>query len=264
MSVQSQYIQKDLVERAFADAAGYASLYEGSGQAACFLSARLRHVFSLLSTIGGGRILDVGCGPGILLSRLGGSQFELFGLDLCPEMIAAAKARTGKLSAKLAVGRIEQMPFRAESFDVILALGSLEYLSDQRAGLKEIARLAKPDALVVISMLNGASLYRWWERFVYGPWKAARSGLRGRRTEQSPTLWMHGRKSLTRMMRECELEALDTFYYDVNVCVPPFDLRYWTYSSELNHWVENHCPRQLYPLVNSAFIVTARRSGLIQ
>ena len=246
----------------FAAAKEYARLYEGLTSEALFFNERLQRVLQLIAPVRGGKVLDIGCGPGILLSRMGGSPLELFGLDLSPEMIAEAKARTAGLTVNLAVGRVEHLPFPAQSFDVILALGVLEYLPELKASLMEIARIAKPNALIIVSMLNSVSLYRWWERSISRGWTALRYLLCGRRTE--PTLWLHSEKSLVETMNACQLEPVDVSYFALNVCVPPFDSKYPKQAAALNRWVRLHCGGKLSQLANTAFLLKAHKNSPAQ
>ncbi len=147
----------------FAAATGYARLYEGSRPCAQFLNERLRRVLQAVGALKGGKVLEVGCGPGVLLHRLASSKCKLYGLDCSSQMIAEAKRRTAGTNAKFTVGRAEQLPFEDQSFDVVLALGVLEYLPEVTTGLNEIARVAKPNAVIIVSMLNAVSLNGLWK-----------------------------------------------------------------------------------------------------
>jgi 2-polyprenyl-3-methyl-5-hydroxy-6-metoxy-1,4-benzoquinol methylase len=256
---QDESKHRRLVAQAFSGAKAYGQLYEGATPVAHFFNQRLERVLEFLGPIESGKALDVGCGPGILLTRLGGRQLQLFGLDSSPEMIAEAKARNAGHNVSLTVGRLEQLPFRPASFDVIIVLGVLEYLPDLRASLKEIARLAKPNAVVIASMLNRLSLCHLWDRFIWRPWKSLRHLLRGRRTE--PTLWLHGQRSLLMMMKGCQLETVDAVYFNLNVCVPPFDSKYPKRALALNRWVEAHGGRWFRRMLHTGFIVKARKTG---
>jgi ubiquinone/menaquinone biosynthesis C-methylase UbiE len=66
------------------------------------------------------------------------------------------------------VGSVESIPFADESFDVVLALGVLEYVDAERA-LSEIRRVLRPDGRLLVSMLNPMSPYRFVEWHVYWP-----------------------------------------------------------------------------------------------
>ena len=247
--------QDRLLERHFSDAKGYAALYRDSGSRAHFYNERLRLVHECLASTRGGKVLDVGCGPGVLLNSLAGGRFELFGVDRSPEMIRAAKVLTAGQTLNLSVGRLEQLPWPDDFFDVILALGVLEYLPQLDAGLIEIARVARPGAVIVVSMLNPQSLYR----SIYRPLFALRSLLLGSRVEPRPALWLYRQKALMRMMDACQLETVDVLYFDVNVCVPPFGSRYPDQAATLNRWLEHHFGKRLRRLLHTGFLIKARK-----
>lgn len=246
-------------ERHFSDARNYAALYEGSDPVAHFFNERLRLVHECLASAKGGKVLDVGCGPGVLLNSLAGGRFELFGVDRSPEMIREAKELAAAQTLNLAVGRLEQLPAPDNFFDAVLALGVLEYLPRLDAGLIEIARVARPGAVIVVSMLNPRSLYRLWERYVQTPLVALPSLLPGGRAEPRPALRLYRPKPLIRMMEECRLEIIDVFYFDVNICVRPFDTKFPNRAATLNSWLERHSGNRLGPLTHSGFLLKARK-----
>jgi ubiquinone/menaquinone biosynthesis C-methylase UbiE len=260
LAAQAHSIQE--VQSNFAGAAEYARLYEGSSPCARFFNERLHIVMNVIRNVARGKVLDVGCGPGILLSRMASTDLELSGVDCCPEMIAEAKIRTARTGVKLVLGRAEELPFEDQTFDVVLALGVLEYLPDVIKGLGEIARVAKPKAVIVASMLNADSVYRSWERLVYSPsndsWLQCRLGKK-----EKSLLHLHGRKSLSNMMSACHLRPVNVKYYDVNVCVPPLDSEYPENTRMLNQWVKAHSGRWSSSVVHTGFILTAlKRANL--
>ena len=246
-------------ERAFSRPKDYADLYHGVAPIAGFLNQRLAYVLERLASIGGGRLLDAGCGPGILLNRLAGGPFELFGIDLSPEMIQEVQTTGPGKMMNLAVARLEQVPYPDDFFDIILALGILEYV-DIEAALKELARIAKPNALILVSMLNRKSLYWFWHMHIYRAWIVCKSLLGKRQSEPFPTLYKES--VLEGMMKKCMIEPLAVTYYNVNICVEPFGTRYSTLASRLNHAVEHRAGKMLSHLVHTGLIIEAvkRRS----
>jgi len=247
-------------EQAFSRARGYAELYRGSTPDGDFLNQRLARVLERLSSIGGGKLFDAGCGPGILLSRLVGGPFELFGIDSNLEMIREVEAVTAGQAVHVAVARLEQVPYPGEFFDVILAMGVLEY-ADVEAALRELARVAKPNAIILVSMLNRDSLYWYWHLHVYRAWTAFKSRLSGGRSE--PFATPHKEEVLKGIMKKYEIEPLVVTYYNVNICVEPLASRYWGLASRLNHTIENRVGKKFSRLVHTGFIIEAvkRRSA---
>ena len=100
----------------------------------------------------GTRLLDVGCGTGLLLARLAErSPFrELTGLDLSPGMVARARARL-PASVRLLVGDAETLPFPPGSFDVIVSVSSFHYWQVPAHGLVELRRVLRPGGHLILT-----------------------------------------------------------------------------------------------------------------
>src|SRR5882672_2908026 len=75
----------------------------------------------------GARLLDVGCGTGNLLERLGG-RFACAGCDPAEEMLRRARDRNPE--AELKVAAAEALPFENASFDAVLCIEVVRYLAD--------------------------------------------------------------------------------------------------------------------------------------
>ena len=120
----------------------------------------LRNVKSL-NCLSGLRILDIGCGAGLLcepLTRLGA---QVIGIDPSASNIAAARlhADKGHLSIDYRCTSVEQMDVR-ERFDIVLAMEVIEHVTDVGMFLNRCAAMLKPGGLMVISTIN-----RNWKSF---------------------------------------------------------------------------------------------------
>lgn len=105
-------------------------LYEAVQSALMSSDARVRVQQEYLRPFPGGHILDVGCGTGSLVDELPGTV-EYTGVDPNPAYIATAKKRYGA-RGRFMVGRIgDDLPLRAEGYDVVVARGVLHHLSDE-------------------------------------------------------------------------------------------------------------------------------------
>jgi ubiquinone/menaquinone biosynthesis C-methylase UbiE len=101
----------------------------------------------------GMRILDVGCGGGQLALRLSDhfADIELCGVDLSPDQVARARRRTsGRAQLSFVEGSALDLPFGAETFDLVYSVGSLKHWPDPVLGLRECARVAKPGARLFV------------------------------------------------------------------------------------------------------------------
>src|SRR3569832_350464 len=107
------------------------------------------------------RILDIGCGAGLLcepFSRLGA---QVIGIDPSATNIAAARLHADKshLAIDYRCTTVEEMDVR-ERFDIVLAMEVIEHVTDVGAFLARCAAMVKPGGLMVVSTLN-----RNWKSF---------------------------------------------------------------------------------------------------
>jgi SAM-dependent methyltransferase len=102
-----------------------------------------------LSRLGpGDRVLDVGCGPGALTTelvmRLGAESVAA--VDPSESFVGAARARHPGIDVRRA--RAEAMPYGNGAFDAALAQLVVHLMADPAAGLREMARVTRPDGVV--------------------------------------------------------------------------------------------------------------------
>lgn len=93
--------------------------------------------------IKGKKILDAGCGPGILTEILDNKGADVFGIDLSEPMIRIARERYPHLSDRFHIANISQFPFEDESFDVIVSKYVLNELRDLDPPISEFKRCLK-------------------------------------------------------------------------------------------------------------------------
>ncbi|MDQ2974672.1 MAG: methyltransferase domain-containing protein [Acidobacteriota bacterium] len=100
-----------------------------------------------------GRVLDVGCGPGVMVEAVLARGGTFDGRDLSPEMIHESRERFGHLAnVSFKEGNIEKMDLPDESFDQVIAMAVIEYLKSPDRALAEIARVLRPGGVAVITI----------------------------------------------------------------------------------------------------------------
>lgn len=96
----------------------------------------------------GGRLLDLGCGPGALLSEMEGA-WTTVGLDVEPLALKYCRERG---LPRLVLGDGQKLPFRDGSFDAVTALDAFEHIPDDVAAFTEVARVLRPGGALVLSV----------------------------------------------------------------------------------------------------------------
>jgi len=104
------------------------------------------------------KIVNLGCGPGLLEESLSSLGFFGIGIDASPEMIKLAGNRSlGKnLSDKweFIIGDCENTGLNSGEFDCVIASGLIEYMPNDEKILKEVKRLLKKDGILIINITN--------------------------------------------------------------------------------------------------------------
>jgi len=107
----------------------------------------------LLSLAPGQRLLDVGCGLGDAALALAddlGTDGEIVGLDVSAKMIAAAqsRARTARCRVRFRVGDALELAEPNCSFDIVRSERTLQWLTEPKAAVAEMARVLRPGGLL--------------------------------------------------------------------------------------------------------------------
>jgi SAM-dependent methyltransferase len=98
-----------------------------------------------------GRLLDVGCGTGLLAERLQAAGYAVTGVDPSDGMLDVLRARAPRVEAVQGSGT--DLPFDDDAFDVVLCVAVLHHVAepgDVRRTLEEMVRVARPGGRVVV------------------------------------------------------------------------------------------------------------------
>jgi SAM-dependent methyltransferase len=115
---------------------------------------RARYHFGA-QVVAGQEVLDASCGVGYgieILSRAGASAVT--GVDISAEAIAAAKDRFGEFATALEEADLRDLPFKDNSFDVVVSFETIEHVEEPREALAELDRVLRPGGILVISSPN--------------------------------------------------------------------------------------------------------------
>lgn len=138
----------------------------------------------------GRRVLEAGCGTGLLLSRIDRVASRAIGVDLSSGMLARARDR----GLTVVQGSITALPFADASFDTVCSFKVLAHVPDIEGALRELARVTRPGGHLVLEFYNRWSL-RYLARLAAG---ARRIGVSHKESD-IPTRWDTPREIVRRL-----------------------------------------------------------------
>jgi ubiquinone/menaquinone biosynthesis C-methylase UbiE len=100
----------------------------------------------------GQTLLDVGCGTGHWSAFFAEMGYTVTGVDVAPAMIEVARSAVPQCTFQVADAH--QLPFDDGVFDVVASMATLEFLPDQAAAIREMARCARKHGQLLLYTLN--------------------------------------------------------------------------------------------------------------
>lgn len=110
---------------------------------------KFKVIVDIISSINPDNILDIGCGGGLFISELQKHGYKIIGIDISYNLLS--KIRENKI---LVCGRSELLPFKDNSFNLVLCTEVLEHIFDLDKALNEIKRIVKNNGYVIITVPN--------------------------------------------------------------------------------------------------------------
>lgn len=98
----------------------------------------------------GKRVLDLGCGTGLLTRTINDWGGHVRGIDISEEMIRLAREQNPKL--EFVVGRSDNLPFDDGEFDIVASSLVMHYLKDLLPTFKEVSRILVSGGRFIFSM----------------------------------------------------------------------------------------------------------------
>ncbi len=98
------------------------------------------------------RVLDAACGPATLARAMAPFAAQVYGLDLCPPMIQAARKLQRNPNSPLffTVGVVERLPYRNQSFQLVTCAYSFANFPDPLRVLQEFARVTRRGGRIAV------------------------------------------------------------------------------------------------------------------
>lgn len=101
----------------------------------------------------GDRVLDVACGPGLVVCAFARVAQEATGIDITPAMIEQAREHAARLeltNVQWRLGEIPPLPWPDDAFDIVVSRYAFHHLEDPLAVLREMLRVCSPGGRVVV------------------------------------------------------------------------------------------------------------------
>lgn len=117
---------------------------------------RLSYILNQTS-LKGKRVLDVGCGGGLLTEKIAQQGADTFGIDASAQMIDIAKAHAQKSKITIQYGNtdIEHVKgFTSIGFDVILCMELLEHVPDYESVIAACKDVLNPGGIIIFATIN--------------------------------------------------------------------------------------------------------------
>jgi ubiquinone/menaquinone biosynthesis C-methylase UbiE len=163
------------------------------------LSLEQRALLPLLASASGCDVVDIGCGTGRWLTKLAEIRVRsLTGIDLSEEMLERAATKVNS-AAQLIRADCLNTTLAESSSDWMLASFLLSYVGDIKGFAREIARIARPGAVVLVSDVHPATRNYGWKR-------TFRCG------EQEIEIQTH-RYQISDLQREMEVAGFESMFF---------------------------------------------------
>ncbi len=105
-----------------------------------------------------GCVLDVGCGPGAYAQQLQQRGFNVYGIDVSGQLLQVCKSRLGLpdpvFHRHFKEAKVEQIPFESATFDILVCIGVIGYVTSEEVALREMLRVLRPGGYLILGVEN--------------------------------------------------------------------------------------------------------------
>lgn len=113
--------------------------------------AKVRAVLEeLKESVGGGRMLDIGCGTGFVINLARDLFDDIHGVDVTPAMLAKIDTSSGNITLHNVPA--EQLPFDDDSFDIVTSYAFIHHVEDYGRIIAEAHRVLRPGGKLYVDL----------------------------------------------------------------------------------------------------------------
>jgi 2-polyprenyl-3-methyl-5-hydroxy-6-metoxy-1,4-benzoquinol methylase len=159
---EKQFLQSFYADESFYQGRVYGN-YLGDPQRRAFFHAAIENLEQ--STQGKGRLLDIGCGPGLFLDLARSRGWDVSGIELSRFAVEYA---TCNLHLPVTMCNLTEANIQPDSFDVVTLWDTVEHLDDPCATVKEIHRILRPGGKLFLTTGEVRNQYAWLLSKLYG------------------------------------------------------------------------------------------------
>jgi ubiquinone/menaquinone biosynthesis C-methylase UbiE len=220
----------------------------------------------------GAKVLDAGCGPGLLSREMVDRDFNVSSVDTSDAMLSIAADLYGDDSNRpeFKLGSIEELPYEDANFDMVASAGVIEYLKTDTVAVGEFHRVLKSGGYLLLSITNGSSPVGIFEILIEAL-KRNKNTLaicnfiltRMGRTPVRPREFdvrKHYPKTFEEGIKSCGFEISSSGYFYMLPWPHPFDRLFPNLNSALNVKLECLASSSL-GFLSEGFYVLAKKSN---
>jgi ubiquinone/menaquinone biosynthesis C-methylase UbiE len=119
----------------------------------------------------GKELLEIGCGPGIDSVQLATAGARFNAVDLTPQAVSLTRQHLALrgLTGNVQEANAEQLPFPADTFDIVYSHGVLHHTVNTEGAIAEVRRVLKPGGRAIIMLYHSRSWFWWLSKWTRTP-----------------------------------------------------------------------------------------------